>query len=135
MPNNPQPTTDNHTACLFCQIINGKIPAKVRFEDNEFIVFDDIKPIAPTHVLLITKNHYKSLEDIEISDQKLHAQILITSRKVAKKLGISDNYKIFMNIGDQVQMIHHIHLHIYGGWNKNKTAYQLDKESLELINS
>lgn len=120
---------------IFSKIIKREIPAEIRYEDDDFIVIDDINPTAPVHVLIITKKAYETLEDIDSSDIKLHAAILLTARKMAKLLGIEENYKLFMNVGKKVQQVHHIHLHLYGGWDKKKSIKQLDKESTELINS
>jgi len=120
---------------IFSKIIKKEIPAKIRYEDDDFIVIDDINPIAPVHVLIITKKAYQTLEDIDLSDIDMHAKILLTARKVAKLLDIEKNYKLFMNVGKKVQQVHHVHLHLYGGWDNNKSAEQLDQESTELINS
>ncbi len=120
---------------IFTQIINREIPANIRYEDDEFIVFDDINPIAPVHVLVVPKKEIPTLEDTEPQDTEFIGKLFIIARRVAKQLGINDNYKFFMNVGKKVQMVHHIHLHLYGGWDKNKTTQELDKESQELINA
>ena len=106
---------------IFTKIINKEIPAKIRYEDDDFIVIDDIHPQAPVHVLLITKKQITSLEDLSEQD-KLLTTLLPTARRVAKKLGINQNYKLIMNIGLQIQEVKHIHLHILGGWQKNEVT-------------
>src|SRR5687768_15401255 len=101
---------------IFTRIINRELPANIQYEDDQFIAFTDIHPKAPVHVLLVTKEQFPSLENVDINNQAIHAQILIVARKVAQKLGIQDNYKLFMNVGKDVQEVHHLHLHILGGW-------------------
>jgi histidine triad (HIT) family protein len=119
--------------CIFCQIIAGPIPSTIRYQDETFIAFNDIHPLAPTHVLIVPKEHLKSLETIDLANTDLQAELLITARKVAQELGIQDNYKLFMNVGDKVQQVHHLHLHLYGGWDQQKSRDDLDQESLGLI--
>jgi histidine triad (HIT) family protein len=109
-------------ASIFTHIINREIPAIIQYEDDEFIAIDDIKPLAPIHVLLIPKKPYKTLEEVALEDEKFHARYLQLARKIAQKLGISGNYKLLMNVGEQVQMVHHVHLHIMGGWEHTATV-------------
>ena len=101
---------------IFTKIIKREIPAKIHYEDDDFIVFDDIHPKAPVHVLVVTKIPYFSLEAIPIEDQLIYGKLLYIARKVATQLNISANYKLAMNVGEQVQAIPHLHLHILGGW-------------------
>lgn len=126
MPNND---------CIFCKIINKEIPANVRFENNQWIAFDDVHKTAPEHILLIPKQHLESLEEIAITDINSQGKLLNIARTIAHEVGIGENYKIFINVGKQVQAIHHLHIHIMGGWKKEKNRLGIDKESLDLINS
>lgn len=121
------------TSSIFTKIINREIPSNIVYEDEHFIVIHDIKPIAPVHVLVITKQPYKTLEAVDINDITIHAGLLQTARKVAKELGIVDNYKIMMNIGEKVQLIHHIHLHLIGGWDTKKSTQELDAETAKAL--
>lgn len=118
---------------IFTKIINGEIPSKIIYEDDLFIVIHDIKPIAPIHVLIITKQQYESLEHVDVENTAIHAGLLITARKVAKELGIADNYKLMMNVGRKVQFVHHIHLHLLGGWDKDKSTEELDDETVAVL--
>jgi histidine triad (HIT) family protein len=120
--------------CIFCKIIAGEIPSEIRYEDEKWLAFDNMKKTAPEHILLIPKKHYTTLEDVEISDRDFHADLLITARKIAKKIEIVENYKMFINVGQKVQAIHHVHLHIYGGWKGDKPNQEIKQESLDLIN-
>lgn len=121
--------------CLFCQIIAKEIPSTIRFEDDSWLAFDDINKTAPEHVLIVPKTHYKTLEEIEVSDDRFHSQLISTARKIAHQIGISSNYKLFMNVGEKVQVIHHIHLHLMGGWGKETATQVLDQQSANLIKS
>jgi histidine triad (HIT) family protein len=120
---------------IFSKIIKRELPATIHYEDDEFIVINDIHPTAPIHVLIITKKQIETLEDIPLEDTEMHAKLLLMARKMAHQLGIQENYKIFLNVGKQVQQIHHIHLHLYGGWKEKKSVQQLNQESLVLINA
>jgi histidine triad (HIT) family protein len=107
---------------VFTRIINRELPANIVYEDKVFIAFHDIHPKAPVHVLLVTKEPYETLEDISIENAELHGQLLVTARKVAHQLGIQENYKLFMNVGKDVQEVYHVHMHIMGGWTDQKSA-------------
>lgn len=120
---------------LFEKIIDRELPATIQYEDEDFIAFNDIHPMAPVHVLIVPKKVYRTLETVALEDVTFQAKLLQTIRKVAQKLGIADNYKIFMNVGDQVQSVPHLHVHVTGGWNKQLSAADLDKESAKLLNS
>jgi len=117
--------------CLFCKINQREIPGQIHYEDEHWLAFDDKYPVAPIHVLLVPKTHIVTLE--EVDDLNFYLELINTAKKIASQLGISDNYKLFMNVGLKVQAIHHLHLHIYGGWGEEKLAEQLDKESRKLI--
>lgn len=116
-------------ASIFTKIINREIPANIEYEDDQFIAIHDINPAAPVHILIIPKQEHTTLETIPLEDDQFHAQLLKTARLVAKKAGISENYKLMMNVGKKVQMVQHIHLHLLGGWEGGKTTEELDKES------
>ena len=109
---------------IFTKIINHEIPATIRFEDDDFIVIDDLYPKAPIHVLIIPKKAYKSLEAVEFEDDLFYVKLLQTARKVAKILNTSDNYKLFMNVGKKVQDVHHLHLHLMGGYEGGKGHFE-----------
>lgn len=117
---------------VFTKVINRELPGTIHYEDSQFIVIDSIDPVAPVHVLVIPKKPHKTLEDVSIDDDVFHARILQIARMVAKKLGISDNYKLFMNVGSKVQAVHHIHLHVTGGWESSVTRDEIDAAAKEL---
>ncbi len=101
---------------IFSQIIAGEIKSDILYEDNDFIVIKDIRPQAPIHLLVITKKPYRTLEEVSLEDTALHAGLLQVARKMAKEQGIADNYKLVLNVGEQMQEVRHIHLHVLGGW-------------------
>ena len=105
---------------IFTKIIKREIPSAIVYEDDEFIAFKDIHPQAPIHVLLVTKEPYESLESLPMENVVLQAKLLQTARRVAKQLKIEKDYKLFLNVGEHVQEVHHLHIHILGGWNFEK---------------
>lgn len=112
---------------IFSKIIKGEIPATIRFEDDDFIVINDLYPKAPVHVLIIPKHPYESLEQVEFNNDQFYVKLLKTARKVAKELGINDNYKLFMNVGKNVQDVHHLHLHLMGGYKGGKGHFNFNE--------
>lgn len=118
---------------IFTKIINREIPASIVYEDDEFIAFKDINPKAPIHVLLVPKQPHVTLETIPLADDTFHAALLMTARKVAAELGIQDNYKLHMNVGNKVQQVPHIHLHILGGWTLENASPETFTDSDTLL--
>lgn len=103
--------------CLFCKIVEKKIPAKIVHEDDQALAFDDINPQAPVHTLIIPKKHVVDVQDCISQDQGLLAQLLVTCTKVAKQKGVSESgYRIVTNTGrNGGQTVFHLHLHVLGG--------------------
>lgn len=103
--------------CLFCKIVDKKIPAKVVHEDDQTLAFDDINPQAPVHTLVIPKRHVATVQDCGAQDQSLLGQLMLTCAKVAKLKGLAESgYRVAMNTGaDGGQTVLHLHLHVMGG--------------------
>jgi histidine triad (HIT) family protein len=103
--------------CLFCKIVQKTIPAKIVYEDDRTLAFDDINPQAPVHSLVIPKKHVAALQDCRDQDSELLAQLLIACTNVAKQKGLSESgYRIVTNAGrDAGQTVFHVHLHVLGG--------------------
>lgn len=118
---------------VFTKIINREVPADIVYEDDDFIAFRDIKPITPVHVLVVPKKPYKSLEHVDIENNEFYAGLLKTARKVAKIEGVQENYKLHLNSGEQVQAVHHIHLHVIGGWDKDVTTEDIDSKTKKYL--
>lgn len=106
--------------CIFCKIIKGEIPAKFVYKDQDLVVFYDINPKAPVHVLLAPVKHIESLRKVEEKDSMLLAKLLLSVRKTAQELGIDrEGYKLVINNGPASgQLVFHLHLHLLGGWKK-----------------
>lgn len=103
--------------CIFCSIIEGKIPSKKIFEDEHILAFNDIKPEAPVHIIIIPKKHISSINEIEYNDNELIGRIYNVAKKIACDLGINESgYRIVTNCGqDAGQSVSHIHFHLLGG--------------------
>ena len=104
--------------CTFCNILNGKIPTKLLFENETLIVFKDINPIAPTHLLVVPRKHIRSINDLTADDSQIVSEIITTARDMAQKVGIAKSgYKLFFNVEKGGgQEVFHLHLHLIGGW-------------------
>jgi histidine triad (HIT) family protein len=103
--------------CIFCRIAAGSIPATVVLQDERFVAFRDINPVAVQHILVIPREHITSLNDL---DQWQHCEgheLLGFIVRVAGEAGIADSgYRVVTNIGsDAGQVVHHMHFHILGG--------------------
>ncbi len=103
--------------CIFCKIIKGEIPCSLVYQDDKIMAFNDIKPLAPLHILIISKQHIGSVQDLDKNNSWIIAHIFERIPDIAKKAGISDSgYRIVTNIGkDGGQAVPHLHFHILGG--------------------
>jgi histidine triad (HIT) family protein len=103
--------------CIFCKVANKEIPAKVVFENERVIAFHDLFPQAPTHVLVIPKTHYNTLNHVPPADTPMLGELISTATHIAKELGIDESgYRVVMNCNaDGGQSVYHIHLHLLGG--------------------
>lgn len=103
--------------CLFCKINRGEIPADIVYQDDDVTVFRDINPQAPTHVLVIPKQHISTINDLEADDAELVGKMYLTAKKIAEQEGIAeDGYRTTMNCNSAAgQTVFHIHLHLLGG--------------------
>lgn len=102
--------------CLFCKIINGEIPSSKVYEDDTVFAFRDIDPQAPTHILIIPKQHIKSAAEIDESNSAVISHIFEVAAKIAKQEGLDDGFRIVNNCGDIAgQTVKHLHFHLMGG--------------------
>ncbi len=103
--------------CLFCKIVEGKIPARRVYEDEDVIAFDDIQPQAPVHVLVIPRKHVATLNDLDPGDDALAGKLLRVAAQLAKERGIADRgWRATVNVNrDAHQLVFHVHLHLMGG--------------------
>jgi histidine triad (HIT) family protein len=103
--------------CIFCKIIKKQIPCVVLYEDDKVIVFNDISPQAPVHVIIIPKQHIDDLNCLNQESSSLIGHIFMIAGKVAANLGIAESgYRIVSNCGQQGgQTVQHVHFHLLGG--------------------
>ena len=102
--------------CLFCNIIAGKIPAKKIYEDEKVIAFEDITPQAPTHVLIIPKQHIAGLREARPEDAEILGYCQLVAAKLGRERNIEDGYRTVYNVGPRSgQSVFHLHLHLLGG--------------------
>jgi len=104
--------------CLFCKIVKGDVPSKFLFEDDFFVVFRDINPHAPVHLLIVPKRHIRSINDLTGEDTETLGQMFMIAKDMAKKEGIDKSgYKLLFNVEwGGGQRVFHLHLHLLGGW-------------------
>ncbi len=102
--------------CLFCKIVAGDIPADKVYEDEHVLAFKDLSPQAPTHVLLIPKEHVVSVGELGEGQRELAANLMLAVPKVASELGISEAFRTVANTGAGAgQSVFHLHLHLLAG--------------------
>lgn len=103
--------------CLFCKIANKSINAKIAFENERVIAFHDLFPQAPTHILIIPKTHYTTLNDVPVNEAALLGELISTATVIAKELDVAESgYRVVMNCNaDGGQSVYHIHLHLLAG--------------------
>ena len=103
--------------CLFCKIVAGDIPADTVYENDQVFAFRDIDPKAPTHILIIPKEHIATTNDLAEAHKALVGEMLLAAKEIAGQEGIADSgYRTVFNCnGDGGQAVYHIHLHLLGG--------------------
>jgi len=108
------------TDCIFCKIINGEIPTDFLYENENLVVFRDIKPHTPVHILIVPRKHIRSINDLTETDSRIIGEMMMVAKETAKKESVSaSGYKLLFNVergGGQV--IFHLHLHLMGGWKR-----------------
>lgn len=102
--------------CLFCKIIEGKVPSKKVYEDDRTFVFEDMRPQAPTHVLIIPKKHIVGLDQASDADSEIIGYCQLVAAKIARDRKLEKGYRTVYNVGpDAGQSVFHLHLHLLGG--------------------
>ena len=102
--------------CLFCKIIAGDIPSTKVYEDEYVFAFRDIAPQAPTHILVIPKEHIASAGEITEENSVYAAKCMEAVAKIAKEENLSGGFRVISNCGDDAgQTVHHLHFHILAG--------------------
>ena len=99
--------------CIFCKIVKKEIPSELIYEDSKIIAFNDISPVAPEHILVIPKEHFATIEDVEKTE--IFSHLFSKVCEIAKLKGLKD-YRIIINKGEKAgQTVFHLHIHIIGG--------------------
>ncbi len=100
--------------CIFCKIVARAIPARVVLENEHVVVFHDVRPLAPTHLLVVPRRHVPSL--FELDDPALGGALLAAAREVALSAGLEQGWRLISNVrGHGGQEVEHLHLHVLGG--------------------
>ena len=101
---------------IFKKIIDGEIPAEIVYEDDLCIAFKDIRPVAPTHVLVIPKKEIPTVSDVAEEDEQLVGHLFVVMGKIAAQLGLDGGYRVVANCGrDAGQEVMHLHFHLLAG--------------------
>lgn len=107
--------------CIFCKIVDKKIPSDILYEDHDFIVFKDINPKAAVHLLIIPKKHIESLNATTISDQELLGKMMLLLPEIAHDQGLATGFRTIINTDKGGgQEVFHLHAHLLGGKNLAK---------------
>lgn len=103
--------------CIFCKIIAGQIPSNKVYEDDVCLAFKDITPQAPTHILIIPREHFDSLDKAEKSHRETLGHLLLTAAKIARDQDFAEKgYRVVINTNDDGgQTVFHLHVHLLGG--------------------
>ena len=103
--------------CLFCKIVAGEIPSEKIYEDEKVLVFKDIHPVAPVHVLIIPKVHITNMNEVNSENSHIIARVFEVIPELAKQFNMDEKgYRIICNCGeDGGQVVNHLHYHLIGG--------------------
>lgn len=102
--------------CIFCKIVAGQIPARKAHEDDELLVFHDIAPWAPVHVLIIPKRHITTMYDTTEADASMLGRMTALAPRLMREQGVTNGFRIVVNTGrDGMQEVQHVHMHVMGG--------------------
>lgn len=103
--------------CVFCNIISGKVPADLIYQDDDVVAFSDINPKAKVHALIIPRKHISSVNTIDESDKEILGKLMLAAKAVAVQENISETgYRLVINTGEHAgQIVYHLHMHLLGG--------------------
>ena len=106
--------------CIFCNIVHGKTATEFLYENKNLVVFKDIHPHAPVHLLVVPKKHIRSINDLTPSDEIIVSALVSAGKHMAKESRVATSgYKLVFNVErGGGQMIFHLHLHLLGGWQR-----------------
>jgi len=102
--------------CIFCRIVAGEIPSRKAYEDDEILVFHDIAPWAPVHVLMIPKEHVASFYEVTDGHSAMLGRMMTKAPQLMRELGVTNGFRTLVNTGvDGLQEVQHLHIHVMGG--------------------
>jgi histidine triad (HIT) family protein len=106
--------------CIFCRIVRGEAPANFVYRTDDFVVFHNIKPKAPVHVLIVPIEHIENVNALKERHSTLISTMILHAKDIARQLGVIDSgYKLIINTGSGGgQVIFHLHIHLIGGWGR-----------------
>jgi histidine triad (HIT) family protein len=113
----PFRVNSNVVSCLFCEIVAGRIPAKVVYQDDAVLAFRDVNPQGPVHVLVVPRRHITSLLELTEQDDAVVGSLVRRARDIAREQGLGERgFRLVFNFGDDAgYSVYHIHLHLVGG--------------------
>jgi histidine triad (HIT) family protein len=103
--------------CIFCQIVSGKMPSDIVYQDKEIVAFEDMHPVAPTHFLIIPRKHIPYLLSLSEADTALVGHMVNVANRLAKQEGVAQSgFRLVINCGRNAgQVVLHLHMHLLGG--------------------
>jgi histidine triad (HIT) family protein len=102
--------------CIFCKIVAGQIPSQQVYQDQEVVVFKDIHPAAPVHLLMVPREHFANLTEARPAHEGLLGRMLLLAPRLAREQGATDGFRVVINNGpDGGQEVYHLHAHVLGG--------------------
>ena len=109
--------SDMSDSCIFCKIVSREAKATILYHDEQVTAFRDIRPLAPTHLLIVPNKHIDSIGTLELEDEQIIGHIFTVARKLAEQEGISkDGFRMITNTGSHGgQSVFHLHVHLIGG--------------------
>ena len=115
MPNRMPESSEDDT--IFSKIVRHELPAHILYQDDEITAFLDINPAAPTHVLIVSNKHIRSLNEATVEDERLLGKMLLTAQRMAQELGVDQSgYRVVLNCNSHGgQSVYHLHFHLLGG--------------------
>ncbi|HMA66849.1 MAG TPA: histidine triad nucleotide-binding protein [Desulfosalsimonadaceae bacterium] len=104
--------------CIFCKIVNGETDTSFVYENDKLVVFKDINPEAPVHLLIVPRRHIRSVNDLTDADRDIVSEMVMTAKEMARQFSVDKSgYRVFFNVEKGGgQLVFHLHMHLIGGW-------------------
>ena len=102
--------------CIFCRIVHGQSPASIVYQDDDVTAFQDLRPQAPVHILIVPNRHVTGVAQVKQEDATLLGKLFVVASRLAEQEGIAAGYRLVINNGPQAgQSVFHLHVHLLGG--------------------